>query len=82
MKERHKRRFSLPSLTSREVDAIDRRRLSERSELRSRRKGRGGMALKIFSKAESFRNLPEKTDHFQGNRKEKKEYKTYEKENT
>ncbi len=58
MVERHKRRFSLLSLPLREVDGIDRRRLFERSELRSRGEGRGGMALKIFSKAESFRNLP------------------------
>ncbi len=57
MVKRHKRRFSLPSLPLREVDAIDRRSLFERSELRSRGEGRGGMALKIFSKAESFHNL-------------------------
>ncbi len=64
MVKRHKRRFSLPSLPLREVDAIDRRSLFERSELRSRREGRRGMALKIFSKAESFRNLLVKMDHF------------------
>ncbi len=57
MVKRHKRRFSLPSLPLREVDEIDRRSVSERSELRSRGEGRGGMALKIFSKAEPFRNL-------------------------
>ncbi len=64
MKKRHKRRFSLPSLPLREVDEIDRRSVSERSELRSRREGRGGMALKIFSKAESFHNLLRKDGAF------------------
>ncbi len=58
MVKRHKRGFSLPSLPLREVDAIDRRSVFEQSELRSRGEGRGGMALKIFSKGESSRNLP------------------------